>query len=324
MPFEIPRESSPAKIRAVEIGATTEDGGTRSRTITLGGATALPFHTFEGEMSNPPVIAMEVFDTPPKRYPRTLLDYFGEVVDKPGAMAKKCVDEYGAEMISLRLDGTHPDRGDRSPGEAADVAKEVLEAVQVPLIITGHANFEKTNEVMRRVAEAASGENCLINWVEQDNYKTIAAVCLAHGHTLVAQSPIDVNIAKQLNIQLTDMSFPADKIVMDPLTSALGYGLEYTYSIMERIRLDGLAGDDMLRMPMMINPGYECSMCKESWAAEADMPEWGRDERRTPYWEIGTASSLLLAGTELMVLYHPKAVEVMKKKIAELGALEGD
>ena len=323
MPFEIPGESSPAKIRTVEIGATAANGGTRSRTVTLGGATALPFHTFDGEMPNPPVIAMEVFDTPPKRYPSTLLDYFGDVVNEPGAMAKKCVEEYGAEMISLRLDGTHPDRGDRSPGEAADVAKEVLEAVQVPLIITGHANFEKTNEVMRRVAEAASGENCLINWVEQDNYKTIAAVCLAHGHTLVAQSPIDVNIAKQLNIQLTDMSFPADKIVMDPLTSALGFGLEYTYSIMERIRLDGLAGDNMLRMPMMINPGNECSKCKESWAVEADMPEWGGEKRRTPYWEIATASSLLLAGTELMVLYHPKAVEVLKKKIADLGALRG-
>ncbi len=323
MPFEIPRESSPAKIRTVEIGATADDGGTRSGTVTLGGTSTLPFHSFEGDMPNPPVIAMAVFDTQPKRYPRTLLDYFGDVVAKPGAMAKKCVEEYGAEMISLRLEGTHPDRGDRSPGEAADVAREVMEAVQVPLIITGHSNFEKTNEVIRRVAEAVSGENCLINWVEQDNYKTITAVCLAHGHTLVAQSPIDVNIAKQLNIQLTDMSYPADKIVMDPLTSALGYGLEYTYSIMERIRLDGLAGDEMLRMPMMINPGYECSMCKESWAAEADMPEWGREKLRTPYWEIATASSLLFAGTELMVLYHPKAVEVMKKKIAELGALRG-
>jgi acetyl-CoA decarbonylase/synthase complex subunit delta len=128
-----------------------------------------------------------------------------------------------------------------------------------------------------------------------------------------------VNIAKQLNIQLTDMSFPADKIVMDPLTSPLGYGLEYTYSIMERIRTDGLAGDDMLRMPMMINAGYESSLCKESWALQADNPEWGGEELRTAYWEIATASSLLLAGTELMVLYHPKAVEVMRSKMMALG-----
>jgi acetyl-CoA decarbonylase/synthase complex subunit delta len=262
---------------------------------------------------------MEVFDAPPKRYPRALLEYYGDVIDKPGDMAQRCVEEFGAEMISLRFDGTHPDRGDKSPDEAADVVKEVLERVRVPLILTGHANFEKTNAVMRRVAEAASGENCLINWVEKDNYKTITAVCLAHSHTLVAQSPIDVNIAKQLNIQLTDMSFPAEKIVMDPLTSALGYGLEYTYSIMERIRTDGLSGDDMLRMPMMINPGYECSLCKESWALQTDNPEWGREELRTPYWEIATASSLLLAGAELMVLYHPKAAEVMKNKMTELG-----
>jgi acetyl-CoA decarbonylase/synthase complex subunit delta len=136
----------------------------------------------------------------------------------------------------------------------------------------------------------------------------------------VAQSPIDVNIAKQLNIQLTDMAFPADKIVMDPLSSAVGYGLEYTYSIMERIRLDGLAGDDMLRLPMMITPGYESAQSKESWASEQDNPEWGREELRTAYWEITTAMSLLLAGTELLIMYHPKAVEVVRKRIEQLSS----
>ena len=319
MNFEIPKETSPGRIRTVKIGATSSEGGTRNGTVTIGGASTLPFHLFEGEMPHPPVIAMEVFDSPPKRYPSTMLDFYGEVIDKPGEMAKKCVEEYGAELISVRLDGTHPDKGDKSPEEAAEVVKEVLESVGVPLIITGHANFEKNNEVMRRAAEVAAGENCLLNWVEKDNYKTIAAVCLAHGHCIAAQSPIDVNIAKQLNIQLTDMSFPADKIIIDPLSSPVGYGLEYTYSIMERIRLDGLAGDEMLNMPMMITPGCESAMCKESWASEADNPEWGREGLRTAHWEIATAMSLLLAGTELLIMYHPKAAEVVRMKIEELG-----
>jgi acetyl-CoA decarbonylase/synthase complex subunit delta len=223
-------------------------------------------------------------------------------------------------MISIRFDGTHPDRENKSADEAADVVREVMESVSVPLILTGHSHFEKNNEVMRKVAEVSAGENCLINWVEKDNYKTIAAVCLAHGHCLAAQSPIDVNIAKQLNIQLTDMAFPTDKIVMDPMSSPVGYGLEYTYSIMERIRIDGLAGDQMLRMPMMITPGRESSLCKESWASEAENPHWGGEKLRSAYWEIATAMSLLLAGAELLIMYHPHAVKVMKTKVTQLCA----
>ena len=321
MSYTIPKETSASRIRTVKIGAAKDEGGTRSSSVTIGGTNALPFHTFEGEIPHKPVIAMEVFDIPPRRYPASLMEYFGDVIGKPGEMAKMCVDEYGADLISVRLEGTHPDKGNKSPEEAAAVVTEVLESVGVPLIITGHANFEKHNRVMKKVAEAASGENCLINWVEQDNYKTIAAVCLAHGHCLAAQSPIDVNIAKQLNIQLTDMSFPADKIVIDPLTSALGYGLEYTYSIMERIRSDGLAGDQMLNMPMMITSGPESMTCKEAWAADADVPEWGRMELRTAYWEITTALSSMLAGAELLVMNHPQAVGVLRKKIDELCAV---
>ena len=320
MSFEIPKEPSPSRIRTVTIGATQEHGGTRNNTVTIGGTNALHFHSFEGEMPHPPVIAMEVFDSVHNRYPKTLLEFYGDVINKPGEMAKRCVDEFGAEMISVRLDGTHPDKGDKSPDEAAELVREVLDTVGVPLIITGHQNFQKINQVMRKVAEISAGENCLINWVEQDNYKTITAVCMAHGHCIAAQSPIDVNIAKQLNIQLTDMEFPADKIVMDPMSSALGYGLEYSYSVMERIRLDGLAGDDMLRMPMLITPGYESAFCKESAATEADNPLWGREELRSVYWEIATAVSLLMAGAEMLIMYHPKAVEVVRKKIGELCA----
>ena len=243
MAFEIPIEKAQKAVRTVKLGATSAEGGTRTSTVTIGGSGAMPFHLFEGAMPHHPVIAMEVFDVPPRRFPKGLMDVYGDVLDQPAGMAKRCVEQFGAELISVRLDGTHPDRGDRTPEQAAETVKSVLSAVGVPVIVTGHSNFARINEVMRKVAEAAAGENCLINWVEKDNYKTIAACCLAHGHCVAAQSPIDVNIAKQLNIQLTDMAFPADQIIMDPLTSAVGYGLEYTYSIMERIRLSGLGGE---------------------------------------------------------------------------------
>ncbi len=314
--MDIPKETNPGKIVAVTIGATAEQGGSRSHTVTIGGSTALPFHFFEGENPHRPVVAMEVFDSVPSKYPDTLRDYTRDVLDKPGEMARRCVTEWGAEMISVRLDGTHPEKGNRSSEEAVEVVKEVLASVRVPLIITGHSHFEKVNEVMKKVCEATAGENCLINYVETDNYKTIAAACLAYHHTLVAQSPIDVNLAKQLNILLADMSFPPGKLVMDPLTGALGYGLEYTYSIMERIRIDGLAGDRMLAFPMLVTPGYECAKVKEARAPEKDYPEWGDEKRRGSFWEVATAMSLLVAGADLLIMAHPEAVKVVRKKIA--------
>lgn len=318
MTIEIPKDTNAGKVVEVTIGATPEQGGTRSHTITIGGSTASPFHFFEGEHPHHPVVAMEVFDRPPAKYPDTLMDYYRDVIHKPAEMAKKCVDKYGAELISVRLEGTHPEKGNKSADEAAEIVKEVLQSVSVPLIITGHSHFEKINEVMKKVCEATKGENCLINYAETDNYKTIAASCLAYKHTVVAQSPIDVNLCKQLNILLTEMNFPPEKIVMDPLTGTLGYGLEYTYSIMERIRNDGLAGDKMLAFPMLINPGNESSMIKEARVDEEDYPDWGTQKLRCAYWEIATATSLLVAGAELLIMYHPEAVEVVKKKIEEM------
>jgi len=318
MKFEIPKESHSGKVVEVTIGATAEQGGTRSYAVTIGGSTALPFHFFEGQHPNRPFIAMEVFDKVPAKYPAGLMDYYRDVIDKPADMARKCVEEYGAELVSVRLEGTHPEKGNKSTEEAAELVQQVLKSVSVPIIVTGHSHFEKINNVMKKVCEVTEGENCLINYAETDNYKTIAAACIAYNHTLVAQSPIDVNLAKQLNILLTDMNFSLDKIVMDPLTGTLGYGLEYTYSIMERIRNDGLAGDKMLAFPMLINPGYESSRIKEARVSQEDYPEWGDQELRNAYWEIATAMSLLMAGAELLIMYHPKAVEVVKKNINEM------
>lgn len=318
MAFEIPKDNNSGHVGSVCLGATADLGGTRSHTLTVGGSTALPFHFFEGQFPHPPVVAMEVFDRIPPKFPPPLLDYFSEVLDKPGEMAKKCVDEYGAELVSVRLEGTHPEKGDLSVEEAAEIVQDVLKSVSVPLIISGHSHFEKNNSVMKKICEITAGENCLINFVETDNYKTIAAACIAYNHTLVAQSPIDVNMAKQLNILLTDMEFPLERIVMDPLTGTLGYGLEYTYSIMERIRIDGLSGDRMLSLPMLVNPGYETSLVKESRTLTEDNPDWGELSERLAHWEIATAMSLLITGAEILILYHPETVKAVKGKIEDM------
>ncbi len=327
MGLDIPRDRNPGKIIEVTVGATAEQGGTRSHTVTLGGDTSLPWHFFEGEHPNRPVVAMEVFDRTPPRYPESLKACFGDVIEKPAEMARMCVEEFGAEMISVRLEGTHPEKGNRSSEEAADTVKAVLESVAVPIIVTGHSHFEKVNEVMKKVCEVTAGENCLINYVETDNYKTIAAACIAYKHTLVAQSPIDVNLGKQLNILLADMDFPRERIVMDPLTSTLGYGLEYTYSIMERMWIDGLGDDAMLAFPMLVNPGYESARVKEARSPEADNPQWGDLARRGLYWEVTTAMALLSAGAALFIMHHPEAVKVIKKSIEEMydaGSVSGN
>lgn len=269
-------------------------------------------------MPNRPLVAMEVFDVPNEKHPPFLHEIYGDLLTKPVEMAKQCVEKYGADLISVRLEGTHPEKGNRSPEQTVELVKEILKAVDVPLIITGHSHFEKINEVFRKVAETCTGENLLFNWAEQNNYRTIAGVAIAYGHTIVAQSPIDINIAKQLNILLQNMNVAPEKIVIDPMTGALGYGLEYTYSVMERIRLTALSGDKMLASPMIVSPGQECAKVKETRASENLFPEWGDLSKRASLWELTTALNFMYAGADVMIMYHPEAVQGVKRTINKL------
>ena len=316
--FNLPVDKAEVPVCTVKLGATKAEGGSRGRTYQIGGASCMPFHFWEGEMPNRPLVAMEVFDVVNPKYPEVLRKIYGSVLENPAEMAKICVSKYGADLISVRLDGTHPEKGNRTPEQAVELVKAVLSAVDVPLIITGHNNFERNNEVMKAVAQACAGENLLLNWVEQDNYRTIAGAAMAYGHTIVAQSPIDVNIGKQLNILLGNMDIKCEQIVMDPMTGATGYGIEYTYSVMERIRQSGLGGDKMLALPMIVSPGYECAKVKEFKAAESDFPEWGDLGKRAAVWELTTAVSLVYAGADILIMYHPEAAVQTKKMIFEL------
>ncbi|MFZ5518333.1 MAG: acetyl-CoA decarbonylase/synthase complex subunit alpha/beta [Candidatus Zhuqueibacterota bacterium] len=316
--FEIRKERCEVPIWSVKLGATKAEGGTRGRTCVVGGATCMPFHLWEGAMPHRPVVAMEVFDVVSEKYPAALRKIYGAVLNHPAEMAKACVEKFGADLISVRLEATHPEKGNRSPEQAVQVVKSVLAAVDVPLIVTGHSHFDRNNDVMKAVAQACAGENLLLNWVEQDNYRTIAGAALAYGHAIVAQSPIDVNIAKQMNILLTNMDVKPVHIVMDPMTGAMGYGIEYTYSVMERIRLTALNGDAMLAGPLIVSPGQECAKIKELKAGEAEFPAWGDLDKRAALWELATAVNLLYAGADILILYHPEAVKALKRTIDQL------
>lgn len=293
-------------------------GGGRRKSVTIGGASAMPFHHYEGAMPHPPVICMEVFDKVSEKYPEPLRQAYGALLTDPAAMAAECVARYGADLISVRLDGTHPERGARTPEQALEVVQNVLKAVDVPLLITGQGHFESSNEVIKLIAKECADENLLLNWVEQDNYRTVAGAALAYGHSLAAMSPIDVNIAKQLNILLTNMDMPLERILIDPTTGALGYGIEYTYSVMERIRLTGLGGDKFLASPMIVSPGPECMKIKEVKAPEADFPAWGDLSERAAIWELSTATSLLYAGADVLIMHHPEAAMELKRTIQGL------
>jgi len=320
--FTLPKDTCEVPVWTVRLGATKKEGGTRGKTCTIGGSTCMPFHLWEGDMPNRPLIAMEVFDLVNTKYPPVLKAVYGDLLDNPAKMAQACVEKYGADLISVRLDGTHPERGNKPAEDSVKLVKAVLEAVDVPLIITGHTNYEKNNEVMKAVAQACAGENLLLNWVEQDNYKTIAGAALAYGHSLVSQSPIDVNIGKQLNILLTNMDLKQEQIVMDPMTGAVGYGIEYCYSVMERIRITGMNGDKMLAGPMIVSPGQECAKIKENKAPESDFPEWGNLEMRAAAWELATATNLLYAGADILILYNPQAAVALKQTISKLMDLK--
>jgi acetyl-CoA synthase len=312
--FTHAKEPFSGRVHAVTLGGS----GTRTSSLVIGGEKILPFRYMEGEPGNPPAIAMEVFDVPPEKYPQTLRDYFGNMISDPAAMARHCVEKLGARAISVRLDGCHPDKGDRSPKAAADTVAAVLAAVGVPLIVSGPAHFDKRNEVMKTIAAGFAGENLLLNWAETDNYKTIAGAAMGYGHCVAAQSPIDVNMAKQLNILLTTMGIKPDKIVIDPMTGALGYGLEYSYSVMERIRLGALGGDEMLAMPFVSAIGFETAKCKEANAAGQEFSMWGDAAKRGANLEISAAMALVNAGADLLIMYYPEAVATVKSVIDKM------
>ena len=178
-------------------------------------------------MPNRPVLAMEVWDMVPEDWPAACLDPFKDVVSDPGAWAKKCVEEYGAEAIVLQLKSTDPNGEDASPQKASESVGKVLAAVDVPLIVWGSANVNKDADVLKLIAEDHQGKKLLLGPVDEDNHKAIGAAALGFGQSLIASSPIDVNLAKQLNILLGNLGMSMDKLVIDPTTGGLGYGLEY-------------------------------------------------------------------------------------------------
>lgn len=310
--MEIPKIHYTGKIKEVTLGMG-------SKAVTVGGETMYPFHLFEGQMPHPPRIAMEVYDAPPEDWAEAALEPFKDVVKDPVAWAQKCIRVYGAEMICLQLASTDPNGMNRPAEEAAEIAKRVADALDVPLIVWGSGNDEKDVEVLRRVSELCVGKSLILGPVGEKNYKQIGAGAIGYRHTVVASTPIDVNLAKQLNVLLGNLGVPDGQILVDPTTGGLGYGMEYTYSVMERDRMAALTQqDERLQFPLVCNLAKEVWKTKEAKLAEADDPKLGNPKKRGVLMEAITAMVLLLAGANVLIMRHPEAIKLVKEMIGDL------
>jgi acetyl-CoA decarbonylase/synthase complex subunit delta len=311
MPIEIPKDKWPGSIKAITIGATSADGGTRSKAITVGGGTTMPYLQYEAPTPNKPVIAIEIKSRKPEDWSALLVEAWGEAMTDPAQWVQKA-EEAGADLIVLAL--TVED----SVEDAVRVVKSVLEATGLPLIVWGPGQAEKDNELLVPVSEATKGEKLVLGICEDKNYRTIVATAMANGHLVQARAPMDVNLSKQLNILISDMGMPKDRIIMDPTTGALGYGIEYGYSVMERLRLAALQGDVMTQLPMLVTPGFEAWKTKEAKVGEGVPEAWGDWKSRSINWETLTAIALVESGADIVVLRHPESVKRIKEAIEEL------
>ena len=298
MEFKAPVESYSGSVREVTIGKG-------AKALKVGGENKLAYGFFdEGSIPNPPRFALEVLDMEPEGWAEGALEPVKDVASDPVKWAKKCLD-YGADMICLRLASTDPAGKDTSAEAAAELAKKVAEAITVPLIVYGTGDEKKDAEVLPKVAEVCDGENLLLGPVIKENYEVVAKAAQEHGHAIIAQTPLDINLEKELNIKLSKF-FPPERIVIDPLSSALGYGMEYSFTIMERTKQTGVAFKDaMTQMPIIADLAEECWKTKEAKG----------NREQGILWEGITAVSFLLAGANIVILRHPETLKLVKETL---------
>lgn len=297
------------EIAEITLGATKADGGSRGKVVKIGGQTSL--YRFEGGYKNDPVVTFDVFDISMPTFAKALREEWSGVWDSPADWAKRAV-KLGADLITIHLISTDPRIMDTSPRDAAKTVEDILQAVKVPLVIGGSGNPEKDPKVFEKVAEAAEGEMCMIASANLDlDFKKIVKAANKYNHNVLSWTSMDINDQKTLNKLLLECGLPKERMVQDPTTGALGYGIEYTYTLIERMKEGALKGDKDMQNPI------SCGVTN-AWAArEAWMNEskWGPREYRGPLWETVTALTVLMAGADIMMMLHPTAVKTVKEVI---------
>jgi len=303
-------------ITEVLLGATKTDGGTRRISHRIGGGKTLPFLENTPD-SSAPLIAFEICDNPQYWSP-IIRNYCGDLVNDCGEWANAADSVYGADMVRLYLTSTRQ----RNFSDIASVGKTVdavLSGTSLPLIIEGSNEPTIDSEVFLTCGETGEGERLLLGTAEAGRYRSIAAAALAYNHSVIAQSPIDVNLAKQLNILLKEIGVSRDHIVIDPYTGSLGYGFEYSYSAMERIRFAALKGDADLAMPII------CSAIDSLTVKEVREAEPAIQDDIAVQWEFTTGLAAAVAGSEIICVRHPGTIPLLRKAFTSLksGKIKG-
>lgn len=312
--FAPPIETYPGKIVEVKLGATKGEGGTRGKSLIIGGETAPAFYTFERPILHPPVVTLDVFDMEVP-LSKAVKMHVKDVVGDPAAWAKLAVEKFGADMVTVHLISIDPLLKDAGPKAAVKTVEEVAQAVDVPLVIGGCGDPVKDADVFAEITETFVGERFLISSITRDmDVERCAKFVKKNGHVALSFTPMDLNLARELNRRLYDFLGKED-IVMDLTTAALGYGLDYAFTNMERARLAGLMGDVELAHPMSSGTTNAWA-AREAWLKMPD--EWEPRELRGPLWEVTTALTLLLAGVDLFMMMHPAAVKTLKDITAKL------
>ena len=312
MSFEPKKQPYRGKINAVTLG-------TGDKAVVIGGQNVLPFYTFDAPIEHAPKIGVEISDLAGEWKSAGLSEFYAgctTMVD----YAKKAETMEGADFLCLHFESADPNGANRSVADCVNDAKAVADAVSMPIVIMGCKNIEKDGELFSKVAEALQGKNILVLSARSEDYKTVgASVALAYGQKVGAETADDINLAKQLNIMLKGLTVPAESIVMNVGTAAVGYGYEYVASTLDRVRLAALDQSDAdLQMPIIAPVSPDSWGVKESTASAEDEPAWGDQEERAIGMEVATAAADLTGGADAVIMCHPAAVATIKKFINEL------
>jgi acetyl-CoA decarbonylase/synthase, CODH/ACS complex subunit delta len=304
MDYKAPLETYTGKVKEVSIGSG-------KKAVKIGGENILPLHFFEGSVANRPLVALEVDDNAAAGWAEWVREPYKDVVTDPVKWAKRCL-EMSADLICIHLEGTDPLGANKSAGEAAALVKKMTTEIDAPLIVYGCGDDKKDVEVLSAVAQACKGANLLLGPAVKENYEAIAKAVSENGHCIIAQTPMDINLEKELNVKLLK-TVPPERIVIDPLSSAVGYGMEYSFTIIERTKHTGIMfGDMAMQMPVIADLGGECWKTRQAKA----------DREQGILWEGITAMTLLLAGANLLVLRHPDNCKYIKAAVKQ-GATVG-
>lgn len=312
MPFNAKSGKFSANINTVEIGCG-------DKKIVMGGENVLPFYSFDAEIEHAPKVGVEITDGGLDAEPECMKKYY-EGCETIVDMAKKAAAMEGVDFLCFRMEGGDPNGKNKSTEELIAMVKNIADAVDLPLVVAGCKHAEKDAELLSKAAEVLEGKNALLLAAKEENYKTIgAAAGLAYKQIVGAESAVDINLAKQLNVLLSQLGVAPSSIVMNVGAAAAGYGFEYVVSTMQRVKAAALSQNDaMLQMPIITPVASETWGVKEAMASEADMPEWGDQEQRGIDMEIETAAAVLASGSNAVILKHPVSIATISKLIKEL------